>query len=542
MATITIDRLRTLLNRIKQQRQNEEGLRAHRELYHQLRGMQGSNEADSLVVSGRKKYEEGDLQGAHKDFSKSLETSSNPAAFVNRGCVEMDLENYERAIADLNSATVLEPKLGAAYHNLAMAVMTALYDREEAVATDQVGDIIRFAKRELETALDLGYAQSSRYLDMIKNRLASSSSTSNRDLGNVRFISDDHVRYEDGHEVSGNNKGANRGIEIELNTQGGEGYTVTFYNLDGDHPAWGDNVQMTPKQMRVVRESENEIELRGFGSDSLGSSFSDYGVTIHYNGDEIEKVVLHMHDRNVDIEYLAAKEQDSQGESGQENNPAREEGVSRRTRELQQLVESTIESFRSDDHLSMSRDFKSAHRIVKDRHDSLPQLASIKSLGNMYAIMSDHYAGGDVDFVQQVASTGYYILSVQCSIDPKLRLRYIKDRYMTEKFAEDAFIYTVMSGLGERNRFLGMNDPSEDWAKLYAMQFADLAMLSPVMDRVSYGETLREEMKKLDVQRERGVFGLEKDSETFLKEGQEHHADLQEYLHDRLVKEGDFDF
>lgn len=133
---------------------------------------------------------------------------------------------------------------------------------------------------------------------------ASAPGNSSRDLGSIRFESTDHIRYQNGRDVSGHNKGARRGVEIKPNIWGGEGYTVTIYNQDGNHPLWGNNVQMAPKQMRVVKQDGDKVELRGFGHDPMGEPFSDYGVTVHFAGDAVEKIVLHMHDRSVDIEYL----------------------------------------------------------------------------------------------------------------------------------------------------------------------------------------------------------------------------------------------
>lgn len=127
---------------------------------------------------------------------------------------------------------------------------------------------------------------------------------SERALGDIRFVSTDHVRYQGGRDVSGPNPGCRRGVRVEPNVRGGEGYTVTIHNLDGPHPVWGNNVQMAPKQMRVVRETPTEVELRGFGADPMGAPFSDYGLTLHFDGDDVEKAALHLRDRGVDIVYL----------------------------------------------------------------------------------------------------------------------------------------------------------------------------------------------------------------------------------------------
>lgn len=135
---------------------------------------------------------------------------------------------------------------------------------------------------------------------------------------NFVFKSYDHLRYEFGRHVSGPHGGANRAIKVEPNINGGDGYTVTLYNLDGNHPIWQNNIQMAPKQMKITEQSTNKIVLRGFGEDMMGGAFSDYGLTIHYVNDLIEKCVLHMHDRNIDIEYLKSEDKLSAQELNEE--------------------------------------------------------------------------------------------------------------------------------------------------------------------------------------------------------------------------------
>ena len=51
--------------------------------------------------------------------------------------------------------------------------------------------------------------------------------------------------------------------------------------------------------------------LRGYGRDANGGSFADYGLTIKFENEEVEKCILHMYDRNVDIEYLKGVSQPS---------------------------------------------------------------------------------------------------------------------------------------------------------------------------------------------------------------------------------------
>lgn len=121
---------------------------------------------------------------------------------------------------------------------------------------------------------------------------------------NFVFKSSDHLRYENGKHVSGPHGGAGRAVKVEPNINGGEGVSVTMYNLDGNHPVWQNNVQMAPKQMKVIDSNDNKIVLRGYGQDAMGASFSDYGLTINLKNGELFNCILHMHDRGVDIEYL----------------------------------------------------------------------------------------------------------------------------------------------------------------------------------------------------------------------------------------------
>ena len=135
---------------------------------------------------------------------------------------------------------------------------------------------------------------------------------------NFVFESSDHIRYQNGIHVAGPHSGARRAVKVEPNTngcegyniQGGDGYIVTIYNLDGLHPLWQNNVQMSPKPMRIVSRVQDRIILRGYTVQAM-SPFGwidfegqNYGLTIVLKDDEVEKCVLHMHDRKVDIEYM----------------------------------------------------------------------------------------------------------------------------------------------------------------------------------------------------------------------------------------------
>lgn len=131
--------------------------------------------------------------------------------------------------------------------------------------------------------------------------------------GKIVFDSSDHVRFQNGQNVSGHNYNCHRRITIEKNIEGAEGYTVTMYNMDGMHPLWQNNVQMAPKRMKIVNVDRNIVELRGYGYDenalAMGApleaaSFENYGIAIMIENDAIVRAQLNMYDRNVSIVYL----------------------------------------------------------------------------------------------------------------------------------------------------------------------------------------------------------------------------------------------
>lgn len=124
------------------------------------------------------------------------------------------------------------------------------------------------------------------------------------------FTSNQHQRYENGSPVMGE-QNCMRSISVEKNVLGcngyqlrnGDGYIVRAMNLDANKP------QFAPKPMRLDSHSPEKDELRGYVVSTrtpLGYQdidLSDYGLTIYYKNESVSKVVLHMFDRNTDLEY-----------------------------------------------------------------------------------------------------------------------------------------------------------------------------------------------------------------------------------------------
>lgn len=153
----------------------------------------------------------------------------------------------------------------------------------------------------LKKAMQLGNPQAGMALKMLEQLAQESDNSESEELElDFVFHSSDHLRYENGRHVSGPHGGAPRAVKVEANISGNQGYTVTMFNTDGGQAV----VQMAPKQMKLIGADSEKIQLKGYGRDQMGASFADYGLTIFHDNGNIEKCVLHMYDRGVDIEYL----------------------------------------------------------------------------------------------------------------------------------------------------------------------------------------------------------------------------------------------
>lgn len=207
----------------------------------------------------------------------------------NLGNFLTQLKQFEEGFKYLDEAIKLDPQ----YHNPYMV---------KGMAYAQMGkpkEGIPYLKK----AMELGNPQAGMAIKMLE-QLSQQSSQEEEESGELEldfvFHSSDHLRYENGRHVSGPHGGAPRAVKVEANISGNEGYTVTMFNTDGGQAV----VQMAPKQMKLVGADNEKIQLKGYGRDAMGASFADYGLTIYHDDGNIEKCILHMFDRNVDIEYL----------------------------------------------------------------------------------------------------------------------------------------------------------------------------------------------------------------------------------------------
>ena len=137
------------------------------------------------------------------------------------------------------------------------------------------------------------------------------SNSENNALHPFNFRSSKHQRYQNGSPVMGLQT-CIRTVSVEKNVNGckgynitpGDGYIVKIFNDDLGKP------QMSDKPMRIVSQTPEKVVLRGYPLQAISPfgwmevDYRDYGITIYYRNGQIDKCVFHMHDRNIDLEYM----------------------------------------------------------------------------------------------------------------------------------------------------------------------------------------------------------------------------------------------
>lgn len=350
------------------------------------------------------------------------------------------------------------------------------------------------------------------------------------DIGDIQFLSDDHIRYQNGQAVistssdsEGHNK-ANRVIQVEPNINGGDGYTVTIFNKDGNHPLWGNNIQMAPKQMKIVSVDNQRIVLRGYGQDAMGGAFADYGLTIYHDGTEAIKLKLHMHDRNVDIEYFKS------------NLPFKKE-----PRIVSLAKQAAAEYQKENDH-EASTYLLEIYNSLKSNPEQLRDVSDFKALGKSFVLMLNPKISNDIDVLQLIATLGYLCISKAIESDQKNYNLY-KDRLLLLRFGHQPFTYTVMSALnlggGGLAAFALGNPGLEARDAIYKMEIADLEFNPILYQQVDFFKQRRDEFDQMIA---RQFFMPERTKENVVKTGVDTHKKLLDYVENRVINEGDIDF
>lgn len=338
---------------------------------------------------------------------------------------------------------------------------------------------------------------------------------------NFLFKSSSHTRFENGKQVSPTQAGVNRAIKVDSS---GENFIVTLYNLDGNHPVWQNNIQMAPKQMKIIHRENDKIILRGFGQDEMGSSFADYGLTIEIANKQVSKCILHMHDRKIDIEYL--KDGDSQITEP----------------EILSLSRRANSQFQNEKVTDGRQLLVQIFKTVKSNPEQLRDLSDYSAIGSSFLLMLDQNLSDDIDNLQMMSSVGYLCLSKAIERD-RSNLNLYKDRLLLLRIGHEPFVYTVMAGLelskGSMFSIVGQMAPIQARDAIYKMEIADLELHPQLYQQIPF---FNERKNEFDEMIGRQFFMPERTKENVIKSGIENHRRMLDYLDNRIINEGDVDF
>ncbi len=361
------------------------------------------------------------------------------------------------------------------------------------------------------------------------------------DLSNVYFVSNSHQRYENGVPVRDLQQGCKRAVKIEkningcegYNIKGGEGYIVTTFNLDGNHPMSGNNIQMTPKPMKMINQSEDKIVLRGYQCEAMSPfgwidfNGADYSLSVFLKSGEIDKCVLHMHDRNVDIEYHKGKNQQIAQEP-----------------EIVSLSQQAIAQYQKQNSSGARSFLVQIYRSVKSNPGQLNEVKDFSSIGKAFLFMLDQNLSDDIDTLQMMASVGYLCISKAIEQN-RFDLNLYKDRLLLLKMGHEPLVYTVMSALYEPlTGFDALSPrasmrPLEARDEIFMMSIADIELHPQLYQQVPL---FREMKNDFDEKIKKQFFMPEKTLDNVIKSGVENHKKLLEYLENRVMQEEDIDF
>lgn len=343
------------------------------------------------------------------------------------------------------------------------------------------------------------------------------------------FQSTSHQRYENNVPVLGLQK-CLRTVTVEKNTNGcrgyrlspGIGYIVKIYNNDLQKP------NMSDKPMLVVNKTFNKIELRGYPIEAQGPfgwvevDYRDYGLTVFYKNDKVEKCVLHMFDRNIDIEYMSCYDEQS------DNKTLTEQYMDAAIKQINQGCNGDV--VYSPLYKAWKAYCNNPADLNKIQNDAFyaQGLMTFLTFGTIT----------DIDIKQQISSIAYLFISKAIEKNP-IDINLYKNRLLIMILNKDAFEYTVSSVVNEGKDFFELTIfPFVARDSLFKMIYADFSV-NPTLQRL---EILNRIFMDLEAKVNSGFFGQNETKESIIASGKKLHNDIVMYLKNKVLKNNDIDF
>lgn len=341
------------------------------------------------------------------------------------------------------------------------------------------------------------------------------------------FESNQHQRYENNNPVQGIQK-CPRTIIVEKNINGcsgyklvpGEGYIVRGINGDTGNP------QFTPKPMLLIKSSESVVELRGYEVEAMTPfgyekfDQSDYGLTVYYKDGEVERCILHMFDRKIDLEYMKVEPEITEAE---------------------QYVNAAMNKLRGgQDGDAVYHPLYLAWRSIQNNPEQLADIVDDYTFGSALSIfLSFGTVNVDIDAWQQITSLSYLFLSKAINAN-KNKMNAYKNRIMLMLSNNEAFQYTVSSVVNKDMSIMSFAMGFHQFDArdaMYKMEYADFAACPQV---ISMNDYFARAYRDLENKVNSNFF--RKDADTLIMEGIQLHKDITDYLENKVITEQDIDF
>lgn len=353
------------------------------------------------------------------------------------------------------------------------------------------------------------------------------------------FESNQHQRYENGNPVQGLQE-CPRTIKIEKNVNGcsgyqlknGDGYIVRMINGDTGQP------QMSAKPMRVIKSTVTEVILRGYmvsAQTPFGfqdSDMSDYGLTVSLEDGKVVKCVLHMYDRNADIEYRKVL---TRAFSQSSNKASAKEEL---TEVELYVVQALTQLGAGNDGDAVYHPLYKAWRSFQNNPGQLKKIINAGSFGKGMMIFLSYGTVTDIDDKQQLASIAYLFLSLAIQNNQN-DANLILTRLLVMLNNREAFEYTVSSVVNKDEGMMFMNmTPLKARDAMFKMEYADLSKDSHLLSVDIFMQAYQDLRSKIQL----GFFGQNKSELSIITEGKNLHKEVTEYLVNKILEENDIDF
>lgn len=351
------------------------------------------------------------------------------------------------------------------------------------------------------------------------------------------FESNQHQRYENGNPVQGLQE-CPRTIKVEKNVNGcsgyqlksGDGYIVRMINGDTGQP------QMSAKPMRVIKSTATETVLRGyivsaqtpFGFQDI--DMADYGLTVSLQDGKVVKCVLHMYDRNVDIEYRKV----SMGTSSQFS-----ASVKKELTETELYVSQALAQLGAgNDGDAVYHPLYKAWRSFQNNPSQLKKIINAGEFGKGMMVFLSFGTVTDIDDRQQLSSIAYLFLSLAIQ-NNRSDINLVLTRLLVMLNNREAFKYTVSSVVNkDEGMFFMSMRPFNARDALFKMEYADLSRDYRLLSVDIFMQAYQDLRSKI----QSGFFGQSKSDISIITEGRNLHQEVLDYLVNKVIEENDIDF